>query len=80
MERSLRLVIASASLSLLVVAPRVVEAQLDRSVLIDGNLVFRVGPSGQLSAEARADQAEAQLTTILGTNIELEPQIRRFVL
>jgi small conductance mechanosensitive channel len=73
-----RLVVAVVAGLSLLLAPARLQAQADRGVRLDGDLIFRVGPSGQMTADVRAQQIESRLDALVerpGGN--LEPVVRR---
>ncbi len=63
---------------LLLLAPVRLQAQNDRGVRLDGDLIFRVGPSGQTTANVRAQQIESSLLALVERPTgNLEPVVRR---
>jgi small conductance mechanosensitive channel len=65
------------AIALLLCTTAVVGGQADRGVRVDGDLVFQVRASADLSADARAQQIESRLLSLLASpTANLRPAIR----
>ena len=56
---------AACCVVLMLALPTRADAQQDRPVRIDGDLVIRVGPSGTMTADVRAQQIESRLSLLV---------------
>jgi small conductance mechanosensitive channel len=73
-----RMLMTVVAVLALLLAPAQLEAQADRGVRLDGDLIFRVGASGQTTADARAQQIESRLLAVLERPTGgLDPIVRR---